>query len=229
MLKSPSGSSRYSLLTIAISAITATLAVLPACSQEANCPVIAAHEPSPAEAAYAQGKYVQAEDLFASESASHPQDLLLGAALIHAQLHMGEIAEADGRTRKMLADNPSSAIALTALAEVQLRQGQPWLALETLRKAEAADPCYARTHLIRSRVLRIDSMYATERAEIQKANDLDPTDPDIHHAWARIISPAQQIEGVAKALETMKDLDPEARQRAEQSSRELVPLLTENN
>jgi tetratricopeptide (TPR) repeat protein len=229
MPKSQSKTTRSALLMIATLSIAATLAVFPALSQESTCPTIAAHEPTPAEAAYAQGKYVQAEDLFGSEFAAHPQDLQLAAALVHAQLHMGEIAEADGRIRKILADNPSSAILLTALAEVQLRQGQPWLALETLKKAEAADPCYARIHLIRSLVLRIDSMYATERAEILKAYDIDPTDPDIHHAWARIISPAQQIEGVAKALSTMKDIDPEARQRAEQSSRELMPLLTENN
>jgi tetratricopeptide (TPR) repeat protein len=226
MPKPQSRSSRLALLPIAFAAIAAPLTGFPALSQEPTCPAVAAHEPTAADTAYAQGKYVQAEDLYAPEFAAHPQDLQLGAALVHAQLHMGEIAEASGRIGKMLADNPSSAIVLTAHAEVQLRQGQPWLALATLKKAETADPCYARIHLIRSKVLRIDSMYASERAEILKAYDMDPTDPDIHRAWARVISPAQQIEGVAKALATMKDIDPEARQRAEQSSRELMPLLT---
>jgi tetratricopeptide (TPR) repeat protein len=229
MLKLQGRIFRFSLPTMALSAIAATVAAIPAFAQETPCPTIAAHEPSTAETAYAQGKFVQAEDLYAPEFAAHPLDLRLGAAIVHAQLHMGEVAEADGRAHKLLAENPASAIALTTLAEVQLRQGQPWLALETLKKAESADPCYARIHLIRSKVFRIDSMYATERVEIQKANDIDPTDPDIHHAWARIISPAEQVDGVSKALATMKDLDEESRKRAEQSSRELLPLLTENN
>jgi tetratricopeptide (TPR) repeat protein len=229
MLKLQNGISRYAFLTIVASACAVSFAAIPAFSQQASCPTVLAKDPTPADAAYAQGKYVQAEDLYVPEFSAHPQDLRLGAALVHAQLHLGEVQEAEGRIRKMLADNPSSALLLTAQAEVQLRQGQPWLALETLKKAEAVDPCYARIHLIRSRVLRIDSMYATERAEIHKAYAIDPTDPDIHHAWVRIISPADEVEGVSKALATMKDIDEESRKRAEQSMHELLPLLTENN
>ena len=93
----------------------------------------------------------------------------------------------------------------------------------------AADPCYARSHLIRSRVLRINSMYASERAEIQKAYDIDPTDPDIQRAWQGIVSPAHEIEGIDQSLATMKDLDPEIRKKAEASIDSMMPLLTENS
>ena len=49
--------------------------------------------------------------------------------------------------------------------------------------------------LVRSRALRIDSMYASERAEIQKAYEIDPTDPDIQSAWSSMVSPAKEIAG----------------------------------
>jgi hypothetical protein len=230
MLKlSSESSSRFSFLAATVATGILACTALPMLSQESTCPTVAAHELSPAEKAYEQGKYAQAEDMFASDLAAHPQDLQLATSVIHTQLHLGEVAEADGRVNKLLGENPSSAPVLVALAEVQLRQGQPWQALETLKKAQKADPCYARTYLIRSRVDRIDSMHTSERAEIQKANEIDPTNSDIHRAWARTIAPAQQIEGVSQALATMKDIDEESRKRAEQSSRELLPLLTENN
>ena len=144
-------------------------------------------------------------------------------------LHEGKVPEASAQVKSILPGNPRSAIALTALAEVELRQGQPWLAAQTLDEAVAADPCYARSHLIRSRVLRINSMYASERAEIQKAYDIDPTDPDIQRAWQGIVSPAHEIEGIDQSLATMKDLDPEIRKKAEASIDSMMPLLTENS
>jgi len=59
---------RFSLAAIAILGCTGVaLIAIPALSQEApqqnSCPTLAARDPSPAEGAYAQGKYAQAEDL----------------------------------------------------------------------------------------------------------------------------------------------------------------------
>ena len=135
-------------------------------AQGAGCREVPAHEATPAEAAYQKGKYEVAESLYLQALLGKPDDLELNSALVHTLLHESRIADAWTRANKAATDAPHSASALTSLAEVQLRQGQPWLAAQTLDSAAAADPCYARVHLIRSRIFRIDSMYASERAEL---------------------------------------------------------------
>jgi len=202
---------------------------IPTFAQSGACPVIAPGGSTPAETAYTAARYSQAEDLYGQALARNPHDLKLSAALVKTWLHEGQVAQAAAQVNRILPDNPNSAITLTSLAEVQLRQGQPWLSLETLKTAESADPCYARIYLIRSRALRIDSMYASEREQVQKAYDIDPTDPDIRHAWLRTVSPAHEIESIAGSLATLKDLDAETQQKAADSIRSMMPLLSENN
>jgi tetratricopeptide (TPR) repeat protein len=192
------------------------------------CPVIGAHDPTPAEEAYASNLYKKAEDMYIQAVVDRPGDVKLSAALTHTMLHRGEVADAAAEANKALAKEPHSAAALTAMAEVQLHQGQPWLAQETLNEATKADPCYARTHLIRSQALRIDSMYASERAEVQKAYAIDPNDPDIHHAWASTVSPAHEVEALQQSLTTMKDLDADTRKKATDSMQSMMPLLSES-
>ena len=101
--------------------------------------------------------------------------------------------------------------------------------MESLDVALAVNPCYARSHLVRSRVLRIDSMYASERAEIQRAFEIDPTDPDIQGAWRDVMSSAREIKSIDQSLATMKDLDVKARQAVEASIHSLMSRLSENS
>ena len=199
------------------------------CAQAPACPAVADHPSTPASAAYADGSYGVAEGLYEQALAKNPQDADSSAALVHTLLHEGKIAQAATQAKASLDANPQSAPALTAMAEVELRQGEPWLAMETLDKATAADHCYARTHLIRSRALRIDSMYASERKELQSAYDIDPTDPDIQNEWSRVDSPAQEIEGTDQALATQKDIDAATRQKAEATVHAMMPLLFETS
>jgi hypothetical protein len=161
--------------------------------------------------------------------AQNPQDAEASAALVRTLLHEGKIAQASAQVNTALAANPHASATLTAQAEVELREGEPWLAHQTLDAAVTADPCYARAHLTRSRVLRIDSMYASERAEIQKAYDIDPSDPDIQNAWQHVVSPAHDIEGIDQGLATEKNIDADTRRKAEASMHAMMPLLSENS
>lgn len=186
-------------------------------------------DPSSVEDVYKAGKYDAAESLYLQQLQQKPGDPDLTAALVHTLLHENRLEDALGRSQQALADTPHSAPLLTALAEVQLRQGKPWLAAQTLDAAAAADPCYARSHFIRSRIYRIDSMYASERAELETAYQLDPSDADIWHQWLRVIRPANEIEGIDEALRATPDLDADSRQKALTSATEMVSLLTENS
>ena len=193
-----------------------------------SCAAVAEHEPTQAEAEYAQGRYARAEDLYGQELTQHPDDLALSAAFVHTLLHEGETDRAATQIAKALAADPQSPFTLTARAELELKRGEPWLTLDTLAPVIAANPCYARAHLIQSRAFRLNSMYASERAEIQKAYAIDPTNPDIKHAWLSVVAPAQEIVGIADSLTTMKDLDAETRQKAQESIDAMLPMLSEN-
>ena len=210
-------------------AALAVVAPVFAAGQAGVCPAVASHTPTEAETAYAEGHYQKAEDLFGGALVQKPGDPVLTAALMHAELHLGEVGLAASLANKMLAADPHSAASLTALAEVELHQGQPWAAMETLDAVENADPCVARAHWVRSRLLRLDSMYASERVELDKAYGIDPGDPDIRSSWLGVVSPARQVDGVAQALATMKDLDAETRQKAEESIRSLLPMVSETS
>ena len=198
-------------------------------AQAAACSEVPAHEATPAETAYQHGKYEVADSLYVQALLGKPDDLELNSALVHTLLHEGRIADAWTRANKAATDAPRSASALTSLAEVQLRKGQPWLAVQTLDSAAAADPCYARIHLIRSRIFRIDSMYASERAELQAAYQIDPTDPDIRRSWQHTVNPANDIVRIEESLATMPNLEPEIREKASASATAMMSLLSENS
>jgi hypothetical protein len=198
-------------------------------AQAGACSEVPAHQPTPAETAYQQGQYEVAESLYLQALLGKPGDLELNSALVHTLLHEGRIAHAWTQADKAASDAPHSASALTSLAEVQLRKGQPWLAAQTLDTAAAADPCYARVHLIRSRIFRIDSMYASERAELDAAYKIDPTGPDIHRSWLHTVNPANDIVRIEESLATMPNLEPGIREKASASATAMMSLLSENS
>jgi hypothetical protein len=183
---------------------------------------------SAAEKAYKDGFYAQAEQLYAEQLAQHPDDPAASARLIETLLHENKLAQASEQVKTVMEAHPQSAEILTAQAEVQLREGQPWLAMKTLDAAAAFDGCYARVHLVRSQIFHIDSMYASERAELQKGYEIGVTDPDILMAWSRMMPAAQEIEGTEQALGTMKDVDPETRAKAQATAHRLRSLLHED-
>lgn len=213
-----------------VCAMCGFLALTPSSSGQSRvCPAVAASSPTPAQTAYAAGHLLQAKALYEDALLTHPDDLQLSAALVRILLREDQFAQAATQANKSVAEHPGSAIALTALADVQLHQGYPWLALKTLKTAEAADSCYAPIHLVRSQILRIDSMYASERAEIEAAYAIDPTDPDIRHAWSTIVSPAHEVESVDQSLSSLKEIDAVSRKKAEDTVRSYMPLFSENN
>ena len=128
----PTNTARRRWLVGCASWTAVALAAISAHGQSA-CPARSALEPTPAEAAYAAARYNQAEDLFGQELVKHPEDLQLSAGLVETFLKEGQVSQASAQVQKAIAQNPNSAITLTALAEVQLHQGQPWLTLETLK------------------------------------------------------------------------------------------------
>lgn len=122
--------------------------------------------------------------------AKEPDNERSGAGLVRTLLREQKTVAAANRANSLVAAHPASAGLLTALTEVQLSQGEPWFSKKTLERSAAVDPCLALTHLISSKVNRVDSMYSSERNEIQAAYEIDPSDAEIARAWRQSVSVA---------------------------------------
>jgi tetratricopeptide (TPR) repeat protein len=229
LLKSVMSTRTVSIQLLRLSSAALLLSAGAVFAQSGACSAVSPHPATPAEVAYQQAKYENAEGLYQQALVQKPNDPELNLALVHTLLHENRISDASTRATKAVAEDPHSADALTAVAEVQLRQGQPWLASQTLDSAAAADPCFARVHLIRSRIFRIDSMYASERAELQAAYQIDPSDPDIHRAWIHTVNPAHDVQRIKDSLATETNLDPDIREKALASANSMMSLLSENS
>jgi hypothetical protein len=115
-------------------------------------------------------------------------------------LHQQKIADAESAVRSELTTTPDSVPLLVALGEVQYRQGKIAEAAGTADKAYVADKCNARVYLLRSRIFRLNSMYASENRALGFAHALDPTDIEIINARSQTIPLAQHIEEQKKIL-----------------------------
>ncbi|HWA93561.1 MAG TPA: tetratricopeptide repeat protein [Terracidiphilus sp.] len=196
--------------------------------QAPACKAVAAHPLTPAEKAYRDSDYAKAEQLYTQAVTAKPDDAQLSAKLVETLLLEGKLADAEAQLKSALAAHPNSAAVLTAQAEFELKQGQPWLAAKSLDAATAADSCYARAYMVRSRIDHIESMYASERANLQKAYSIDMTDPDIMTAWSRVMPAANEVRGTLEALKSQKDIDPQIRAKAEATVHSMMPLLHED-
>ena len=217
-----------SLTRCCIALVTLVALTSEAKAQVPACPVVAMHVSTPADEAFARGDYPEAETLYTHALAESSNDELQDAALVRTLLREKKVAEAAREAAHLLDTHPASAALLTALAEVQFRQGVPWVAANTLDRVTAIDPCFARAHLLRSRLDRADSMYRSERSEIQTAYEIDSSDGEITRSWRQTVSTANDAVGLDKALTSSK-LDAAVRQHAEASLKSLLSGLHEDS
>jgi predicted aspartyl protease len=165
---------------------------------------------SPGDIAMAHGDYAKAEALYADESqaASHsgnqsgPDADRAHTALIRAQLHQSKVAGAQKDALAWSAAQPNNPWALTALAEVQWREGSTDAAIQTLDKVRTIDFCNPQAHADSATLFRMLGMYASANRELTLARKLDPVDAQIELAWLRLQPPAERIIEITSLLST---------------------------
>ena len=148
-----------------------------------SCKIATAYTPSEADQAFLHSGYDHAANLYQTQLQQKQNDPALTASLSQVFLRQQKVKEADEVVRNALTQNPKSVILLTALGEVQYREGTPWLAGASAADAMKLDPCYPATHLLSARILRLNSYYASAAKEIAAAHTLDPYDPRIRRSW----------------------------------------------
>jgi hypothetical protein len=200
--------------------LTVVLGLSLACSQvargdELRCHVVPPHEPTPAEKAYLAGNASQAETLYREALVKSPHDAVLTAGLVRSLLREQKVDDASSAISAELSLAPNSVPLLTVFAEVEYRQGKIAEAAATADQASHIDPCDPRLYLVRARILRLNSMYASARRAIGIAHALDPSDIDIRMTWLGTLPLTQRIDEQKKFMASANGLDPEERARYE--------------
>jgi predicted aspartyl protease len=183
-------------------------------AQSTNCSVAQPHPLTEEQQAIIRVDLPRAETLYRQKIAQLPKDPELIAGLVRTLLDEQKVDEAESTVKAALTATPQSVELMTALAEVQYRQGLPWAEEKTLAAAERINLCYARLHLVFAEYYRFNSYYAAALAKIKLAHQLDPYDPDIQRAWITTLPLKQRIEEL-KAYLAAKDTDVDALRHAQ--------------
>ncbi|HTW44805.1 MAG TPA: aspartyl protease family protein [Acidobacteriaceae bacterium] len=157
------------------------------------------------------GRYTEAESLYRAEIAKDPSDEELKAGLVRVLLGEQKVEDAATTVRAALGKDPQSPVLLTALAEVQHRQGLPWEEQKTLSAAQVRGICYPLLHLALANYFLFNSYYATAQRQIEVAYQLDPYDPEIRRIWMQTLPQTQRIAELKRYLAIDHSNDEEAR------------------
>jgi predicted aspartyl protease len=163
------------------------------CLMAASCSVVKHPPPSEADKALLSANYVKAVELYQAGLASRPGNADLTIGLVHAFLRQQKVQEAADAVKASLAVAPNSAALITLRGEVELRQGTPWIAIQTANESSRLDLCNPRNHLLLADLEWLSSLYASSRKELDIAHQLDAEDPEIRGEWIHTLSLKQRI------------------------------------
>ena len=193
----------------------------------ASCSAVKEHVAGPAETALLAAEYEKAAGLYRDALTAAPGDVEARAGLVRVLLREQKVADAGAAVADGLAKTPGSAVLLTARAEVELREGEPWVAAQTASDAFKADACLPRLHLVVAELSGLNSRYKTQRQEIELAHRLDPWDADIRGEWIGTLPLRQRVEEMRKYLAGPTGDDAEDRKDEEKQLEEMTKSLTE--
>ncbi|MFZ0661971.1 MAG: aspartyl protease family protein [Acidobacteriaceae bacterium] len=180
--------------------VVAAVAVAPLTGRAAECPVAQPHPLTAAQIASMSGHQAEAESLYRVAIAKTPGDEELTAGLVGVLLAEQKIDDAAATIEAALKKAPQSPALLTALAEVEHRQGLPWEEAKTLNAAQVHGVCYAPLHRALADYFRFTSYYASALGQIRLAHQLDPYDPLIAREWRATLPREQRIASLKKYL-----------------------------
>ena len=139
--------------------------------------------PNAAETALNRGDFAPAEILFRAMLAKDAGDEAAHEGLIRSLIEQNKVDDAAKDVEAWVAADPDGSMAMTALGEVRLRQGDPREAYHQFQRALQADLCNSRAHYGVARVDGLAGLHASAKRAIEQAYALHPNDDEIHTTW----------------------------------------------
>lgn len=142
---------------------------------------------------------------------SGPQAALAYAELAHAYLQKEDAEDAYAAAAKAKDLAPTAAETRVALGEVYFREGKLGEAEAEFIAVINSGANNARAYWGLARASRVISYYAREKRLIDKAHDLDPSDPDIARDWMDTLSLPERTRALKDYLSQATNDDAETR------------------
>jgi tetratricopeptide (TPR) repeat protein len=118
----------------------------------------------------------------------------------HRLLRKDDVAAAAAMTAEAVAQAPGAAGVQELLGELHFRQGDVAGAEADFRAALERDASLARAWWGLGRVQDGQSLHYSAELSTRKANDLDPSDPDVVYAYAQLLKPRERVEALRRYL-----------------------------
>jgi Flp pilus assembly protein TadD len=170
---------------------------------------------SDAEKLYRTGKFDTAEQEYKSLIASGTEAVRAYAGLARLYLKEKKSEEASTAAAKAVALDPTSQEARIALGEVHFREGKIAEAENEFATLVRAGTPQARAYLGMARVSRAASFYRQAKRMIDRARQLDPSDPDIERFWMSTLSLQERIKALQDYLGSESNDSAETRRNLE--------------
>lgn len=178
----------------------------------------AVREPlTPAQIEMEQNSYKKAAEDFTSELAAHPDSARLRAWQIRNLIEMSGVKEASAKANAWVAEQPGVAAAMTAKAEVMVRQGTLPEAYALAAQSQKVDPCNGRTYFVLGEYENMIGLFATEKRHMDLAHALDPNDDGITSAWISLRPRAESIAERIKFVDASPVFTAKRREDAKKS------------
>ncbi len=159
---------------------------------------------------YRMGNFAAAIDGYQNLLKANPKsaDAYAGLARVYLQQQNVELASQTVSKGLAVSDSPSLHV---ALGEVQFRQGKISEAEQEWVKVINSGHMDARAFLGLARVSNSVAMYKRGKTMIDKARELDSSDPDVERQWIGTLSRSDRIKYLEKYLAGPNDEDGERR------------------
>jgi len=167
-------------------------------------------------ALYRSGKFAEGVASYRQALQLDPKSGDAYAGEARCLLKQEKIAEAFDVATQGVAQAPDSSAVHAALGEVLFRKGSIYYAdVEFVKAANNAKPD-ARGFLGKSRIEEAQSLYGQAKKHIDRAHQLDPSDPEIRRYWLGTLRLADQIKELEQYLSGLSNDDSEMRESLQQ-------------
>jgi len=169
-----------------------------------------------ATASYYLGQFDAAIQKYQQILADKPNSSEAYAGLTRVYLKQENVQQANETILKAIqvADSPTVRV---ALGEVYFRQGKIAEAeREWVNVINSGHP-EGRAYLGLARVYRALSLYKKAKDKVDRAHQLDPSDPDIQMYWSNTLSLSERIKNLEDYLAKVNNDDPKTRERLQHS------------
>jgi tetratricopeptide (TPR) repeat protein len=156
-------------------------------------------------------KYKAAIKKFNTSIEANPKSPIAYAHSAHAHVKLRKYPNAITLARKALELNPHESLAMLALIDVEYQLGRYRGAIELADRFQDQIEDWAKGGIFRKRAFAYSSLKQFNRAiaDIQRAVELEPEDPELHCALVGLYA-AVEDDRINEALERAKELFPEA-------------------